>query len=328
MIIDAYTHLAPQSLLSRMDAMSPPLRNSAKRMLEIKALYDLDARFRAMDVVQDYRQVIALPNPSFEESANVDTGRELARIANDEMAELCKKHPSRFVGFVADIILSDVPSALDEVDRAITELGALGIQIYTNVNGHPLDEERFRPFFARMADHDRPIWLHPIRTSSVHDYTSEIKSRYEMWWCFGWPYDTSVAMARLVLSGVFDRHPALKIITHHLGGMIPYFDGRIGPGLAVLGRRTPDEDYSAILPSLKRPHIEYFRMFYADTAMFGSMSALQCGLDFFGPDRILFATDAPLGPIETTVNALREHEVDVRKKAAVFAGNARKLLNL
>jgi hypothetical protein len=113
------------------------------------------------------------------------------------------------------------------------------------------------------------------------DYPAEQKSRFEMWWCFGWPYDTSVAMARLVFCGLFDRYPNLRIITHHLGGKIPFYDGRVGPGLDVLGARTSDEDYSKILPSLKRPHLDYFRDFYADTAMFGGGAhALRCGYEF------------------------------------------------
>jgi uncharacterized protein len=162
----------------------------------------------------------------------------------------------------------------------------------------------------------------------VRDYQAEDKSRYEMWWCFGWPYDTSVAMTRLVFSGVFDRHSDLKIITHHLGGMIPYFDGRVGPGMEVLGSRTKDEDYSSVLSSLKRPHMDYFHLFYADTAMFGSTSALRCGLDFFGKDNIVFATDAPLGPIKKTIDAINNYDLTPDVKAALFIGNARKLLRL
>ena len=127
----------------------------------------------------------------------------------------------------------------------------------------------FEPLYAAMAQLDRPIWLHPARTAAMPDYAAEQKSRFEMWWCFGWPYDTSVAMVRLAFCGLFDRYPNLKIITHHLGGMIPFYDGRIGPGLDVLGQRTIDEDYSKILPSLKRPHLDYMHDFYADTAMFG-----------------------------------------------------------
>jgi aminocarboxymuconate-semialdehyde decarboxylase len=225
------------------------------------------------------------------------------------------------------VSLNDVTTALDEIDRSITQLGAVGVQTYTNINGHPLDVPRFAPFFAKMAAHDRPIWLHPTRTAAVRDYQSETKSRYEMWWCFGWPYDTSVAMTRLVFTGVFDRHPDLKIITHHLGGMIPYFDGRVGPGLEILGSRTTDEDYATILSSLKRPHMDYFRMFYADTALFGSAGGLQCGLEFFGADHVVFATDAPLGPIEKTIAAI-DSRLAVEMKRTVFSENARKLLRL
>ena len=165
------------------------------------------------------------------------------------MAELCAQHPKRFPAFVAAVSLDDVDAALQEAERAITTLGARGIQIFTNIAGHPLDEPRFAPVFAAMAAHDLPIWLHPARTAAMRDYAAEEKSRFEMWWCFGWPYETSVAMARLVFSGVFDRHPGLKIVTHHLGGgMIPFFDGRIGAGMEVLGSRTSDEDHTKVLP--------------------------------------------------------------------------------
>ncbi len=328
MIIDAYTHLAPRSFLSQMNKMSADLRNVTARLLSVKELYDLDARFRAMDVLDDYRQVISLPNPSLEECASAELGAELARVANLELAELCRTHPTRFAGFVAAVSLNDVETALDEIDRAIGELGAVGVQTYTNINGYPLDDPKFARFFAHMAQHQRPIWLHPTRTAAMSDYKTEAKSRFEMWWCFGWPYDTSVAMARLVFAGMLDRHPDLQIITHHLGGMIPYFDGRVGPGLEVLGSRTKDEDYSGILPSLKRPHLDYFRMFYADTAMFGSAKALSCGLEFFGGEHVLFATDAPLGPIKKTVEALGAQGIDESTMAAIMSGNARRMLRL
>src|SRR5215470_12381769 len=281
MIIDIYTHLAPRSFLAKMNDMSPVLRNITDRLLSVKALYDLDVRFRAMDAADDYRQVISLPNPSLEECTSPEGGRDLARIANDEMAELCMKYPSRFAGFIAGISLNDVPSALEEIDRSINQLGAVGVQTYTNINGLPLDDPRFVPFFAKMAAHDRPIWLHPTRTASVRDYQSETKSRYEMWWCFGWPYETSAAMARLVFSGLFDRHPNLKIITHHMGAMIPFCAGRVGGGLDQLGSRTDDPDDMAALGRLQKRPIEYFKMFYGDTALFGARDAMESGLAFF-----------------------------------------------
>lgn len=160
------------------------------------------------------------------------------------------------------------------------------------------------------------------------DYASEAKSRYEMWWCFGWPYETSVAMSRLVFSGLFDRYPALKIITHHLGGMIPYFDGRIGPGMEVLGSRTADEDYSSVLSSLKKPHLDYFKMFYADTAMFGGTCGLPAGFKFFGADHVVFASDAPFGPIDPTLDALNQFDLTPEDRRKVMSGNAEKLLGM
>lgn len=328
MIVDIYTHILPDPFFREMSRVSPKLENIGARLRGVKKLFDLDLRFAEIDTLGDYAQIISLPNPPLEEIAEGATAASLARVANDAMAELCARHPRRFPAFVAAVSLDDVDSALAEAERAITTLGAVGIQIFTNIAGHPLDEPRFAPVFAALAAHDLPIWLHPARTAAMPDYAAEKKSRFEMWWCFGWPYETSVAMARLVFSGVLDRHPGLKIVTHHLGGgMIPFFDGRIGAGMEVLGSRTSDEDYSKVLPSLKRPHLDYFREFHADTALFGAGNGLICGLDFFGADRVVFATDAPLGPIARTIAAVDALGLDPATRHKVMQGNAERLLN-
>jgi aminocarboxymuconate-semialdehyde decarboxylase len=327
MIIDIYTHIFPDRFFRELERGSPKLGNMGKRLRGIQKLFDLDLRFREMDELGDYRQIISLPNPPIEDIAEGEVAKKLAQVANDSMAELCARHPDRFPTFAAAVSLDDVDAAIREAECAIKTLGAGGVQIFTNIAGHPLDEPRFAPFFAALAGHDLPIWLHPARTASMPDYASEATSRFEMWWCFGWPYETTVAMARLVFSGLFDRHPKLKIITHHLGGgMIPYFDGRIGPGMEVLGSRTIDEDYSKVLPSLKRPHLDYFREFYADTAMFGGKFGLPCGLEFFGGDRVVFATDAPLGPIAKTLKVVDELGLDAATKQKIMVGNAERLM--
>ena len=327
-VIDIYCHIYPDRFYEEMTRISPQLSNLGKRLRGVRKLFDLDERFREMDAYGDYRQVISLPNPPVEDLATGETGLRLARVANDAMAELCTRHPDRFAGFAAALSLTDVDASVDEFRRAVGDLGARGVQIFTNVAGHPLDEPRFEAVFATAAELDVPIWLHPVRTADMPDYGAERKSRFEMWWCFGWPYDTSVAMARLVFAGVFDRFPHLKIITHHLGGMIPYYDGRVGAGLDVLGARTSDEDYSGVLPGLKRPHLEYFRDFYADTAMFGGTNGLSCGLSFFGPERVVFASDAPLGPIAPTIAALERLEVPPEQRRSILFGNAARLLKL
>jgi uncharacterized protein len=326
-IVDIYCHIFPDAFFQEMNRIAPRLGNIAARLRSVKKLFDLDERFREMDRFGDYREIISLPNPPIEDLAAGEVGLNLARIGNDAMAELCARHPARFPTFVAALSMTDVEGSLQEALRAVKELGAGGVQIFTNVGGRPLDEKDFEPIFATMAELDLPIWLHPARTASMPDYAKEQKSRFEMWWCFGWPYDTSVAMVRLAFCGLLDRYPRLKIITHHLGGMIPYYDGRVGPGLEVLGGRTSDEDYSKILPSLKRPHLDYMRDFYGDTALFGGgIHAVRCGLEFFGAEHVVFATDTPLGPIAPTIEVLKRLEITEADRRKIFAGNAERLL--
>lgn len=327
-LIDIFCHIYPDRFFQEMTKTSPQLSNMGKRLRSIKKLFDLDERFREMDTFGDYRQIISLPNPAIEDIATPEVGLQLTRVANDAMADLCRKHPERFPAFAAAVCLTDVEGSLAEIKRALDTLGARGIQVFTSIAGKPLDDPSFLPVFDLLAQYDLPVWLHPVRTSALTDYPAEQKSRFEMWWCFGWPYDTSVAMARLVFSGLFDRHPKMKIITHHCGGMIPYFDGRVGAGLDVLGSRTTDEDYSQILPSLKRPHLDYFRDFYADTAMFGGQHGVRCGYEFFGADRIVFATDAPLGPIRPTIEVVDKLGLDNESMRKIKSGNAARLLNM
>src|SRR5262245_19685863 len=309
-----------------MNRIAPRLGNIGARLRGVKKLFDLDDRFREMDQFGDYREIISLPNPPIEDFAG-EHGLALARVGNDAMAELCARHPTRFPTFVAAVAMSDVEGSVAEARRAVKELGAAGIQIFTNIAGRPLDDPAFEPIFKVMAELDQPIWLHPARTSAMTDYAAESKSRFEMWWCFGWPYETSVAMVRMVLNGLLDRYPGLKIITHHLGGMIPFYDGRIGPGLQVLGSRTIDEDYSKVLSSLKRPHLDYLHDFYGDTALFGGGAhAVRCGLEFFGADHVVFATDTPLGPIAPTIDTIKKLDITEADRRKIFVGNAERLI--
>jgi predicted TIM-barrel fold metal-dependent hydrolase len=327
-IVDIYCHIFPDAFFQEMNRIAPRLGNIGARLRGVKKLFDLDERFREMDRFGDYREIISLPNPPIEDLATGLVGLELARIGNDAMAELCARHPQRFPSFVAAVSMTDVEGSVKEARRAIKDLGAAGIQIFTNIAGKPLDDGAFEPIFATMAVLDQPIWLHPARTADMSDYAAEKKSRFEMWWCFGWPYETSVAMVRMVFNGLLDRYPKLKIVTHHLGGMIPYYDGRIGPGMQVLGSRTSDEDYSKVLPSLKRPHLDYLHDFYGDTALFGGgIHAVRCGLEFFGSDHVVFATDTPLGPIAPTIEVIKRLEIPESDRRKIFAGNAERLIN-
>jgi len=332
--IDIFNHIYPAGYYERLMKVAPDYKDIGKRMRNIPMLADLDVRFKVMDRFGEYEQVLSLPTPPIEVFASPADVLDLSRAANDGMAELVRTYPDRFTGFVAALPLNDPDAAVQELQRAVGQLGARGFQIFSNIRGKPISSPEFLPLFEAIAGYDLPIWLHPFRGADFSDYPTEDRSEYEIWWTFGWPYDTSAAMARLVFAGYFDRFPNLKIITHHMGAMAPYFEGRIGPGWDQLGARTSDVDYSVVLKKLAKRPLDYFKMFYADTALFGAYDATVCGLRFFGADHVVFASDAPFDPekgpmyIRETIAILDRLPVSDDERERIYWRNAAALLKL
>lgn len=337
MKIDAFCHIMPKPYFDRffeLDA-SPETANLRKRVANIPALVDMDVRFSQMDEFGDYKQIINLATPPVEDMGSPETSKEMARIGNEAMAELVREHPDRFAGFSACVPMDDPDAAVDELTYAVTELGAVGAQIYTHVHGVAMDAPALDPFYARAAELGKMLQVHPCRTSNWADYPTEERSKFEIWWAFGWEYDLSVFMARIVFSGVLERYPDLKMLIHHGGSMVPHFSGRVGSGWDQLGARTPDSQKSDIqgYPLTKRP-IDYFKMMYGDTAMFGAAHSLRCAIDFYGSDRILFASDSPYDPekgpgyIRATIKNLQEIGLSEAEQDAIFSGNVIKMLGL
>jgi aminocarboxymuconate-semialdehyde decarboxylase len=332
--IDVFPHILPRRYWDRLQEVALPRAHMMKRMRNIPVQWDLDKRFAIMDQFPDYRQVLTLSAPPIEEAVDPPLAPDLARLANDEMAALVEQYPDRFPGFVASLPMNAPDAIVPEIDRAVGDLGATGVQIFTNVMGKPLDRREFQPLFDRMAELDLPIWVHPARTAATADYPDEERSRYDMWWAFGWPYETSVFMGRMIFSGLFARHPELKIITHHCGAMAPYFEGRVGGGLDQLGKRSDDqEDLAGKERAGMRP-IDGFRRFYGDTALFGSTAGLICGLAFFGTEHVLFGTDMPFDPegglgfVRDTIASIERMNLPEDQKQMIYEGNARRLLRL
>jgi len=226
--IDVFPHIFPKQVFDRIGELKPAFIHGPI-VAGREAIYDLDERFRMMDRYDSYVQVLTLAAPPIEDFAEGQASTDLAKLANDSMAELVQKHPDRFLGFAASVSLHDVESALREVDRAVRDLGALGVQIFTNVKGHPMDEPRFEPLYAKMAELDRVVWIHPTRTEDHADYVTEDRSKYGLFFKFGWPYETTVCISRLIFSGIVERYPTLRFLTHHAGGIIPHLSGRLGP---------------------------------------------------------------------------------------------------
>jgi len=332
--LDIFNHIFPEPFYDLMLEVAPAQQDIGKRVRGVPMLHDLDERFRVMDRFEDYQQILSLASPPLETLGEPDVSAKLARAANDGMAELVDRYPDRFPGFVASLPMNAPDGLLAEASRGVEELGACGVQVFSNVLGKPLDAPEILPLFDLMARLDLPIWIHPARRASHADYPTEEKSKYEIWWTFGWPYETSAAMARIVFAGLFDEHPDLKIITHHMGGMVPYFEGRVGPGWDQLGSRTSDEDLTLLLEKLQKRPLDYFKMFYADTATFGARAATECGLSFFGPDRVLFASDSPFDPekgpmyIRETIKILDGLDITDANREKIYRKNALKLLKL
>ncbi|MFN0071562.1 MAG: amidohydrolase family protein [Chloroflexota bacterium] len=335
MKIDIYNHVMPARYLDLMKQHSKD-QGIIKRMSSLRMLWDIEARVQMLDEqFPDVQQVLTLSLPSPELVGGPELSPELARIANDDMAAMVERWPQKFPAFIASLPMNNVPAALEEMDRAIGTLGARGVQICTNVNGRPIDEPELLPVFDRVTTvHDLPMFMHPARPSSRSDYVNEDGSKYEIWQVLGWPFETSVAMARMVFSGMFEKLPDLRLITHHCGAMIPFFSGRAETLWAQLGSRSADGSDAELLKSMKKTPIEYFKMFYADTVLGGSASALRCGLDFFGADRIVFASDCPFDPengpmfIREGIRSIEDLELSDEDKRKIYLENALRLLRL
>jgi uncharacterized protein len=332
MSIDAFPHIFPRPVYERYLAaatVGPALHflKGIDGRPALAPLWDLDARFRQMDEVDgEYLQVLTMILPPIEQVAGGTVGADLARLTNDHLAELVQKYPDRFVGFAASLCLDDVDTALVETDRAITQLGALGVQIFTNANGLPLDDPRFEPFFARMAALDKPIWVHGARMSSTPDFPGEADSRFGMWLALGWPYEMGLFTGRMVATGLFDRHPELRILTHHSSGMTATFARRVSAAHFDLGPPGHDDE-RATFGRLKRPPAEYFSLFYADTSG-QTPVAINAAIEFFGAERVLLGSDAPFGHLAGHVKLVNSLARSDAEREQMLGGNARRVLGI
>lgn len=341
MKIDIYAHITSERYKNALFQHAPASRTGRKKMEHIPTLWDLDHRFRIMDHYDNYKQVISMIGIPIESVASGKDAAELAKIANDEAAELVAKYPDRFLCACANLPLGDTDAALKELDRAINELKLKGILIYTPLyffnrktkppaGGKGLDSPELMPIYEAMAKYNLPIWIHPnsLYDDSVPDYTSETESKYLAWHIYGWPYQDTLAQVRLVFSGILEKFPNLKFINHHAGAMVPFFDTR----LTVQGNMAEMRSGVNFKQGLTKSPIDYFRMFYADTAVNGSTAALMCAYAFYGAKQMLFGTDMPfdkeLGDeaIRETIRSIEQMDITAEEKYAIYEGNARKLL--
>jgi uncharacterized protein len=331
--IDAFNHFFPKPYFDALIETPAGQRDIGKRVRGIPALYDLDLRLKVVDQFPDYTQVLSLGLPMIERLWGPEKSPEMARLANDGLAEIVARHPDRFAGYSAILPMNAPEAAAKEVERALRN-GANAVQLGTNVGGGPIDDPKFWPIYEIIEKSGRPILLHPARTREMPDFLGETKSKYEICSVLGWPFETGVALSRLIFSGIMDAYPKLKVVAHHLGGVVPYLEGRIGHSFDQLGVRTSDEDYGALLKSLKKRPFDYFKGFYGDTAIEGVRAPMICGIDFFGADHVLFASDCPFdkekgpGYIRSTIAVLDDIPLSVSDKEKICFRNAQAMFGV
>jgi len=334
MNIDIYTHFFPPAYakeISRTATRShPDVPNIAMLMRLFPNLSEFDARMAHMDRYQTSIQVLTpLPIPADLFVSDSRTAAALTRVANDSMAEAIAKRHDHFVG-VALLCFQDMDEATIELERSVKELGFKGAMIFTNISGRPLDIPELSKVYEKAQSLDVPLWIHPI-SWNYYEWVRD----YLIWQIFGWPIDTTLAMARIVYGGVFEKFPKLKFITHHAGGTTPYLIGRVIDTYdqnEELMRLSEDPQKSAPTPT-KAP-IDYYRMFYGDTALSGVPGAMQCAYEMFTSERLLFGSDYPFGPdrgqrfIRSNLAAIDTLRLGDRDRKKVLVENARALLRI
>jgi len=252
---------------------------------------------------------VNMPGPERLASALAVEG---ARLCNDYLAEVCWRYPGRFVG-LASLPLQDVAAAILELDRAIDELGLRGLVLFSHINGRPVDAPEFEPFYAHVEARGVPLILHP----TVPTWSEPIKD-YSMIPMLGFMVDTSIAMLRLILGGVLERHPQLRIVHPHAGGVLPYLMGRVEEQTEVKGRGREH---------ISKSPAEYYRHVYLDLVS-PSKLAIRYAYDFAGPDRLLFGSDHPWVGIDTILKLVKQLDVPKSDRAKMLGLNASSLFNI
>ena len=282
---------------------------------------DPDHRVEHMDKLGVDVQVISIPAPGADRF-DPDDAVTLARIANDEISTLCRKHPRRLVG-LATLPTCSIKASLDELDRAVNGLGLKGFGCYSNLNGRPLDSEDLFPIYEKVAELKVPIYIHPTAPLA----TEAVGLDFMPILIYGWAFDSTVAMTRLVYGRVLERFPEIDFVLADVGGVLPFFGQR---AINIYSGRTEEirRRYN-----LRENPLDSFRRFYVDTADHPALT-LRCVLEFFGPDRLVFATNYPYGPqegcrfIKNSLDAIEGLGLNKEEREKVLGSNAAKILRI
>jgi aminocarboxymuconate-semialdehyde decarboxylase len=320
-IVDCQSHLFFPEVLDMMrQRKSEPLIYDKDGMTYLKMgdwlrkvppfYLDVDAKLAAMDANGIDITMLSTNDPGPEWFG--DQGVAAAQLIHDSLAGVIAKHPTRFRGLCV-LPLQNEKAASEELDRCVKKLGFKGILLYTNLAGAWCDEPPFRWLYARAEELGVPILLHPAKPM-----TTELVKGYELTSTLGNMFENTIAMARIIASGLLDQHPKLKLVCPHLGGTLPYISGRMDHQLTVL-KRGPQ--------NLQRKPTEYLRSIYMDIVS-PLPEAMRFALDFSSADRLLFSSDHPWVQPQEILDPLRSLKLPASTEAKILGGNAKALFHL
>ena len=338
MIIDFQAHVFPPEYLAAMKrldgavVLEAPDPHSGMSYFYDKKLacrintctlqgQDIERRLQHMDQHGVDIHVLTIPAPGADRFEG-DGATQIARIANDAIAAIARKYPKRFIGFFT-LPTCDIKASLDELERSVNELGLRGFGGFANLNSQALDREELFPIYQRLAKYKLPVYLHPTAPLATEAVGIDIMPTL----IFGWAFDSTVAMTRLVYGRVLERFPEIDWVVADVGGVLAFFAQR---AINIYTGRTDEIRHKY---GLKENPLDSFRRFYVDTADHPA-STLRCVKDFFGPDRMVLGTNYPYGPEEGCVllrNSLKAIDglnLNATDKEKILGGNAAKILGL
>lgn len=334
-IIDAHSHMTTKAYLKRLGEFSDPeiigaLAGQQKLCNAYPQFYDVEARLRDLDNYQIKSQVIT-QNPRIDPNnfRLIDEELiELSRDSNDCVAECQNDSIGRLYGLgTAPLSLSDSSAQLEEMRRAMHDLGLRGFLVLSNIRGVPID--KFRDFWKNADSLSAPVYVHPA--NPPRGQTRSYEDEFDLVVTFAWPFETALILSRLIFTGVAKDHPNVKIVSHHLGGNVTFLEGRINEVYSEPSRPIQKERITS--EATLRPLIDYYKRFYYDTAI-GSTAAVRCGYDIFGAERMIFATDYPYGMdggkfrLATYPEMVSKAGMSKNELEQIFEGNVTRLLRL
>ena len=278
--------------------------------------YNPEARLEDMDKYGIDVNILSLTTPSVEVVPPKE-GVIWAKKVNDYFAGICQKYPERFYAY-ATLPYQNIDEAMKELARAYKDLGVKGIMIFSNINGKLITSPEFYPIYAKAEEYELPILIHP-----APPLTAEVMKKLRLPLpLFGFVFDTTMAIISLIFQGVLEKHPKLKLIHSHLGGVVPYMVGRIDDSFSNYSK-----EYELELP--RAPSDYYKRQVYVDSISY-HLPAMRCCLDWLGPDHIMLGTDYahPIGHIEKAIRNVRDMGLSEDDTDKILGGNAARIFKL